>query len=264
MTEPTYSHPPDLRGRVAVVTGVSRRRGIGFATASRLAALGADLLIHSFVPFDAAQPWGADPEGMAPLLADLRSFGGKVEHAAADFADPNAPHAVMAAAVQAFGHVDILVANHAYSTLGTLEELTAAEIDAHLHINVRGSLLLTQAFAAQHDGRPGGRVVLMTSGQHLSPMAGELAYVASKGALHQLTASLAAHLAPRGITVNTVNPGATDTGYADEELRQAIIAVEPQGRWGQPEDAARLIGWLAAGDARWVTGQVINSTGGGP
>ena len=86
-------------------------------------------------------------------------------------------------------------------------------------------------------------------------MPGELAYAASKGALHQLTASLAAHLAPRGITVNTVNPGATDTGYATEALYQAVIDREPLGRWGRPEDAARLIGWLAADEARWVTGQ---------
>ena len=201
---------------------------------------------------------------MAPLLADLRSLGVKAEPVEADFADSDAPRAVMAAAVQAFGHVDILVANHAYSTLGSLEELTATQIDTHLQVNVRGSLLLTQAFAAQHDGRAGGRVILMTSGQHLHPMPGELAYAASKGALHQLTASLAAHLAPRGITVNTVNPGATDTGYATEEMRQAVITAEPMGRWGRPEDAARLIGWLATDDAYWVTGQIINSTGGGP
>ena len=264
MMHSTQLNRQDLQGRVAVITGVSRRAGIGFATASRLAALGADLFVHSFAPFDAAQPWGADREGTAALLTDLRGFGGKVAHTEADFADPNAPHAVMAAAVQAFDHVDILVANHAYSTLGALEDLTTAQIDTHLQVNVRGSLLLTQAFVAQHDGRTGGRVILMTSGQHLGPMAGELAYVASKGALHQLTASLAAHLAPRGITVNTVNPGATDTGYADEALRQAVIAVEPMGRWGRPEDAARLIGWLATDDACWVTGQIINSTGGGP
>ena len=264
MMKPTQFSPPNLQGRVAVVTGVSRRAGIGFAVASRLAALGADLFLHSFAPFDVAQPWGADQEGTAALAAELQQFGVKVEQKEADFADPDAPHAILAAAVQAFGHVGILVANHAYSTLGSLEELTAAQIDAHLQINVRGSLLLTQAFAAQHDGRAGGRAVLMTSGQHLTSMAGELAYAASKGALHQLTASLAAHLAPRGITVNTVNPGATDTGYADEELRQAVIAAEPMGRWGRPEDAARLIGWLATDDACWVTGQVINSTGGGP
>ena len=95
-------------------------------------------------------------------------------------------------------------------------------------------------------------------------MPGELAYIASKGALHQLTLSLSAHLTTRGITINTVNPGATDTGYATPDLYKAVLRSEPQGRWGQPEDAARLIAWLCTDDARWITGQVINSTGGGP
>ena len=147
--------------------------------------------------------------------------------------------------------------------MGDLEELSAAEIDNHLQVNVRGTLLLVQAFVAQHNGRPGGRVILLTSGQHLNPMPDELAYVASKGALHQLTLSLSAHLIKRGITVNTVNPGATDTGYASGELYESVRAANPQERWGQPEDAARLISWLVTHDAQWVTGQVINSTGGG-
>jgi 3-oxoacyl-[acyl-carrier protein] reductase len=257
---------PDLplHNRIALVTGVSRRVGIGFATAQRLAELGADLLIHSYAPFDARQPWGADCDGPGALVEALRATGRRAEHVEADFADPEAPQQVLAAAIDAFGHVDILVANHAYSRPGALEVLSAAEIDAHLQINVRASLLLVQAFAAQHDGRAGGRVILMTSGQHLGPMPGELAYIASKGALHQLTQSLSAHLVGRGITLNTVNPGATDTGYATPELYDAVRALEPQGRWGQPEDAARLIGWLATDDAQWITGQVINSTGGGP
>lgn len=167
-------------------------------------------------------------------------------------------------AVKAFGHIDILVANHAYSGQGCLEELTAEEIDRHLHANVRGSLLLAKSFAAQHDGRSGGRVVLLTSGQHRGPMPNELAYIASKGAIHQITRSLAAHLASRRITVNTVNPGATDTGWASPEVHQRVLALEPQGRWGEPADAARLIAWLVTDDARWITGEVINSTGGGP
>ena len=91
----------------------------------------------------------------------------------------------------------------------------------------------------------------------------ELSYVASKGALHQLTLSLSAYLIGRGITVNAINPGATDTGYASVELYESVLRANPQGRWGQPEDAARLIGWLVTDDAQWVTGQVINSTGGG-
>jgi 3-oxoacyl-[acyl-carrier protein] reductase len=253
-----------LAGRVALVTGVSRRIAIGFAIADRLAALGADLCVHGFAPYDAKQPWGADADGTQALVRVLRAHGRRVEPVEADFADPAAPERVVADAQRAHGRVDILVVNHAHSTPCKLEELVASEIDRHLHVNVRAALLLVRAFAAQHDGRPGGRIVLLSSGQHLGPMPGELAYVASKGALHQLTKSLAAYLAPRGITVNTVNPGATDTGYATPDLHAAVIALEPMGRWGTPEDAARLIGWLASDDARWITGQVIDSTGGGP
>lgn len=259
------TQPAPLAGRTALVTGVSRRTGIGYAIAQRLAQLGADLVIHSWAPYDATTPWGADPDGIEAILGDLRAHGRRVAHLAADFTDPDAPAQLIADAFASVGQIDILVLNHAYSTMGALEDLTAAQIDTHLAVNVRASLLLVQAWAARHDdARPGGRVILMTSGQHLHPMPGELAYIASKGALHQLTLSLAAHLAPRKITVNTVNPGATDSGYADEALYQAVLAMEPQGRWGQPDDAARLIAWLATDDAQWITGQVINSTGGGP
>jgi 3-oxoacyl-[acyl-carrier protein] reductase len=252
-----------LSGRVALITGCSRRIGIGFATAKQMAEFGANLFLHSFTPYDASQPWGADPGGMPAMVEELQALGRRVENLEADFLDPEAPLRVMKAAVQAFGHVDILVVNHAYSVNGWLEELTAEHIDAHLLVNVRASLLLIKAYATQHDGRPGGRVILLTSGQHLGPMPGELAYIASKGALHQLTQSLSAHLVRRGITVNTVNPGATDTGYASPELYEQVVKANPQGRWGMPEDAARLIAWLASDEARWITGQVINSTGGG-
>ena len=251
-----------LKGRVALVTGVSRRKGIGFAIAQRLATLGADVFIHSFSPYDADRAWGADPDGIPALIATLEESGTKIAHVEGDFSDPTTPDRVMKAAVDTFGHVDILVANHTYSTMGDLAALTAAEIDRHLHVNVRATLLLVQAFAAQHR-HSSGRVILLTSGQRLTPMPEELAYVASKGALQQLTLSLSAHLISRGITVNTVNPGATDTAWAEPEMYELIRAANPQGRWGQPADAARLIGWLATDDAQWITGQTIDSNGGG-
>lgn len=254
-----------LAGRCAVVTGVSRRAGIGLAIARRLAALGADLFLQGWAPHDAAQPWGADPDGVEGLAAGLRREHPDVSiaHGTHDFADPAAPAACLAAARAALGPVDVLVANHARSSEQRLAVLTADEIDLALAVNVRATLLLVQAFAAAHDdARPGGRVILMTSGQYRGAMPGELPYIAGKGALHQLTPSLAAELAPRGITVNAVDPGATDTGYATPDVHAAALAQMPMGRWGEPDDAARLIAFLATDDARWITGQVIGSTGG--
>jgi 3-oxoacyl-[acyl-carrier protein] reductase len=264
-SRPSPSRP--LAGRVAIVTGVSRRVGIGLAVARRLAALGAGLFVTSWAAHDRERPWGADPGGVAAVLAELGSGdasspAGRVGHLEADFLDPGAPDRVMAAAVEAFGHVDILVCNHARSSLGGLGQLTAAELDATLAVNTRAVLLLVQAFAAQHDGRPGGRVVLFTSGQHLGPMPGELAYATSKAALAGITLTLADTLADKGITVNTVNPGPTDTGYADPPVHARVARLFPAGRWGTPEDAARLVAWLCTDEAAWITGQVINSEGG--
>jgi 3-oxoacyl-[acyl-carrier protein] reductase len=239
--------PPPLAGRHAVVTGVSRRAGIGFAVARRLLDLGAAVFAQGWTPHDERHPWGVDP-----AANELSHY---VE---ADFADPDAPAEVMAQARAALGHVDILVANHARSGHGTLDDLTATEVDAFLHENVRATLLLVKELAEHHDGRPGGRVVLLTSGQHLGGMPREVAYAVSKGAIHQATATLSAHLIPRGITVNAVNPGPTDTGWDIGEPEGQM----PLGRWGKPDDAARLIGWLCTDDAQWITGQVIDSEGG--
>jgi 3-oxoacyl-[acyl-carrier protein] reductase len=244
-----------LAGRGALVTGVSRSAGIGLAVARRLGELGASVFVQGFAPHDASEPRGA---GVAALAAGLGAG-----HVVCDFADAAAPAACISAAAAALGHVDILVANHAMSCDQDLEALDAAAIDATLAVNVRATLLLTQAYAERHDDdRPGGRVVLFTSGQHLEPMTRELPYAASKGAVHALTASLAAHLAPRGILVNALNPGPTDTGWATPELTRHELRRLPLGRWGSPEDAARLVGWLATDDAAWVTGQVLTSDGG--
>lgn len=249
-----------LAGRVALVTGVSRRAGIGFAIARRLLSAGAAVFVQSWAPHDAAQPWGADPGGMDAVLSELEAAGGPIGHLEADFARPESPATVVATARAELGHVDILVANHARSGHGRLDELTAEHVDAFLRENVRATLLLVQALAGQHDGRAGGRVVMLTSGQHLGPMAREVAYAVSKGAIHQATKTIADELIERGITVNTVNPGPTDTGWEirDHDPRPAM----PLGRWGTPDDAARLVAWLCTDDAAWITGQVIDSEGG--
>lgn len=252
-----------LDGRVALVTGVSRRAGIGAAIAQRLADDGAKLFLTSWQPFDDEMPWGRDPDGTDALVAELTSAGHDVAHVAADLSEPDTPATVVAEAIRVHGALDIVVANHARSSSYDLEQITADELDLTYAVNVRATLLLVQAFANHHDdSRPGGRVVLFTSGQHLRPGPSELPYIASKGALHQITASLAAHLLSRGITVNTLNPGATDTGWASPELYEEVRGHIAAGRWGTPEDAARVVAWLVSDDAAWIAGQVIDSEGG--
>ena len=251
--------------RVALVTGVSRRGGIGYAIASRLAALGFDLALTHYAAHDDAQPWGGDDvEAVVADITEQLLPGRRVVDLGADLADPEAPARVVAFARDELGQVDALVANHARSGGdGPLLESTAAMLDGHWAVNARSSLLLAKEVAAQHDGRPGGRIVFLTSGQQLGPMPDEVCYAAAKAALAGITPTIAHELAPRGITVNCVNPGPVDSGsYVDDALRERLRDNFPFGRWGEPDDPARLIAWLVSDEGRWVTGQVINTEGG--
>ncbi|SFK16411.1 SDR family oxidoreductase [Streptomyces pini] len=261
--------PLPLLGRTALVTGASRRAGIGYAIARRLVAYGASVHLHHHTPHDAEQPWGADPEGPGALAADLRTLaadGATVTHGPGDLTAPGAPAEVVGAAAEALGgRLDILVANHALNGRdGTLDEIDAGMLDAHWAVNTRSTVLLVQAYARiRGEGWGGGRVVMTTSGQDEGAgMPGEMAYALAKGALASVTRSLATALARRGVTVNTVNPGPVDTGYATGGTHASVAALFPGGRWGRPDDPARLVAWLATDEAAWITGQVITSDGG--
>lgn len=290
---PSPSSDLPLLGRGAIVTGVSRRRGIGYAVAVRLAGLGANVFIHHFSPNDAAQPWGAD--NLDEVRAGIRSAlvdGARFGDLGADMADPAAPSRVIDAAVEAIGPVRILVSNHARSGGdGSLFDMTPARLDSHWQVNARSTLLLTRHFAEQFSGRVGdgsaaapgvrtaslrpldefatGRVIWMTSGQHDGPMPGEVAYATSKAALAGVTATVASELLDRGILLNTVNPGPVNTGYLDPDTTdrplgdlEEHLRSTPFGRYGQPGDPARLIAWLATDEGRWLVGQVLTTDGG--
>jgi 3-oxoacyl-[acyl-carrier protein] reductase len=265
---PTSTDPRrPLDGRVAVVTGVSRPVGIAYGLTHRLLADGASVLASGWRPHDVEVYGDAAATGSgAPelILADRpESDEGRLRYLAADLARPEAPGELVRAAIEGWGAIDIVVACHARGVVGDLAAVTAAELDLTYAVNTRATILLAQAFAAHHDDdRPGGRFILFTSGQHLGPMSQEIAYIASKGANHQITASLADALADRGITVNAVNPGPVDTGYAFGEAKARVAGMFPAGRWGTPDDTSRLVAWLVSDEAAWITGQVINSEGG--
>jgi 3-oxoacyl-[acyl-carrier protein] reductase len=235
--------------------------------ARRLAAYGASVYLHHHVPHDAAMPWGADrpEEVVASVREALGDPEARVLSGPGDLSDPAAPAELIATAASALGgRLDILIANHAVSgSDGTLDEIDAAMLDTHWAVDTRAVLLLVQAHARLRPAAPGGRVVMMTSGQDIAGgMPGEIAYALQKGALASITRSLSTTLAGQGITVNTVNPGPVDTDYLTGETYEAVAARFPAGRWGMPDDPARLIAWLATDEAGWITGEVINSEGG--
>jgi 3-oxoacyl-[acyl-carrier protein] reductase len=251
----------DLGGQIALITGASRLQGIGAAVARELAGAGAEIFITYYRPYDLEMPWGSDPGAPEQLLADLRQRGVRAAGVELDLSQPEVVPALYDRAESELGPVTILINNAVYSTPGGIDEVTSAQLDRHYAVNVRAMVLLCQEFAWRLP-EPPGRIVNLTSGQGLGPMAGELAYAASKGAVESFTVSLSAALAPRGITVNAVDPGITDTGWLGAAEKRAWVAKAPFGRIGRPQDAARLIRFLVSPAGSWITGQILHSRGG--
>jgi 3-oxoacyl-[acyl-carrier protein] reductase len=251
-----------LNGKVALISGVSRRIGIGATIAFELAKAGCSIFTSWFSPFDRLA-YGKDSSTEAQEILDaIRAQGVNASGTQADLGDPQVPAILFDAAEQALGPVDILINNAAYSINADIYALTAELLDAHYAVNLRGTVLMCAEFARRHNGRTGGRIINLTSGQSVGPMPGEIPYITTKGAIEALTTSLSETLIPKGITVNAVDPGATDTGWMNPELYAELVADSPAGRVGTPLDAARIILFLASSQAGWVTGQVIHSRGG--
>jgi 3-oxoacyl-[acyl-carrier protein] reductase len=286
--------PLPLSGRTALVTGVSRRRGIGYATASMLASLGANVVIHHYRPHDLDQPWGGDDlDAVRSGLTGSLAPGAVLSDHHADLRDPAAIDPLLDAACALTGRLDVLVCNQALTGGdGSIFDMTPDRLDAHWQTNARASLLLTAGLARRRRrelggvdadvARPGdrvadlgpfdaptGHVIWMTSGQGHGAMVGEIAYATSKAALAGITRSVARELLGVGIVLNTVNPGPVNTGYLDPDTTDRDlsgvadwITAQPFGRVGMPDDPARLIGWLCTPAGSWVVGQVLTSDGG--
>lgn len=285
------THSLPLAKKSALVTGVSRRRGIGFAVATKLASLGANIFIHHYRPHDERLPWGGDDldevrDGVHSALLGDAVMG----DADADLTDASTIPTLLDAAFSLTGGLDIIVCNHARSgDDGSILDMTPERLDAFWDTNTRSTMLLTAEFARRKSGladntplRPGdpvpfqgpfekpeGHVFWMTSGQVDNPMPGEVAYATSKAALAGVTKTVAAELMRVGIVLNTINPGPVNTGYLDAETTdRALDALDerlaslPFGRVGLPSDPADMIGWLSSTGGAWLVGQVLTSDGG--
>ncbi|WP_307197764.1 SDR family oxidoreductase [Neobacillus niacini] len=242
-------------GSIGLITGVSHENGIGAAICHKLASEGVDIFFTH---------WGANIDWVKQFENSIREYGVGCGNLEIDLADPEAPFNVLETVTTELGLPSILVNNAAHSTTDGYMNLDAKTLDDHYAVNMRATFLLSVEFARRFKQSRinAGRIINLTSGQALGPMPGELAYAATKGAISAFTLSLSAELAPLGITVNAVNPGPTDTGWMNEAIRQSILPKFPLGRIGMPEDAARLVAFLASEEAEWITGQVLNSEGG--
>lgn len=242
-----------LEGKVAVVTGGAR--GIGAAIAERLASEGAAVAVN----------YAKSAKEAEAVAERIRKAGGKAKAFKADMSAPADAKELIEAAFRDFGRLDILVNNAGRADFAPLEAVDGGHIEAHFDLNVSGPIFATQAAAARFP-MEGGRVINVSSVAARSPFAGAGVYSASKAALNALTRVWAAELGPKGVTVNAVAPGPVETdmmkAVASPEMVKEWSSRSPLGRIGAPGDVADAVAFLASSDARWITGQVIETAGG--
>ncbi len=244
---------PRLAGKTALVTGASR--GIGRASAMMLARDGAQVLVH----------YGRGAKEAESVVAEIRKAGGGADAVAADLAAADGPHALARQVCGIIGHrLDILVANAGVSKSATIEDTTVADFDSLFAVNVRAPYFLVQQLLPILGN--GSSVILLSSLAARASVGNLSAYAATKGAIDTLVKHFAFALGERGIRVNAVAPGVTETEMSSftrtDAGRDFALAMQALKRVAQPDDIAGAVAFLASNDARWISGDTIRVDGG--
>jgi 3-oxoacyl-[acyl-carrier protein] reductase len=241
-----------LADKTALVTGAAT--GIGKAIAAELAAAGASVVINH----------NHTPELADKVVAEITATGGTAAAATADISIRAEYQAMVDRMLAEFGRWDILVNNAAVAITKPFREITEAEFDLSFAVNVKGVFHGLQ-LAWEHLA-DGGRIITISSSTTALMLPGYAVYDATKGAVEQLTRILSKEFGPRGITVNAISPGATETEtYRTGKTEQFLASLEAMsafGRLGQPAEIAAVVAFLASDAARWVTAQNIRVNGG--
>lgn len=241
-----------LDNKVAIVTGASR--GIGRAIALKLGAMGASVVVN----------YVNDAAAADAVAATIEQTGGRARTVRADMRQVAEIQHLFDQAIAAFGRVDILVNNAGIRLFKAIADITEAEFDNIIAANVKGVFFACQAAARQM--ADGGRVVNISTSVTRVLLPNYGGYAASKGAVEQITRVLAKELGPRGITVNAISPGPTDTelfrkGKTQEQI-DGFAKDTALGRIGTPEDIANAVALLVSDEAGWISGQNICANGG--
>src|ERR1700730_15432186 len=245
-----------LANKVAIVTGGNS--GIGKAVALELAKQGASLVID----------YVSHPDSAEAVEAEITALGAQVIGVQADVSKLDDLQRLVAAAVDKFGRLDIMVNNAGVETRTSILDTTEAQYDKVLDINLKSAFFGAQLAAKQMIKQGGGgRIINMTSIHEDWPMPGNTAYCLSKGGMRMLTRTAATELGPHNILVVGVGPGAVDTPInkatvADPEALKVLDAAIPLGRLAQPEEIANLVAFLAGDGASYLTATTIFADGG--
>jgi 3-oxoacyl-[acyl-carrier protein] reductase len=244
----------NLTGKVAVVTGASK--GIGAGIAKALGAAGASVVVN----YDSSKS-GADV-----VVDAITKAGGKAIAVHGDVSKPADAQTIIDAAIKTYGHLDILVNNSGVYEFGAIEAITPEHFHKQFDINVLGLLLVTSA-ASKHLGKGGSIINIGSLVSRITPAASSV-YSATKGAVDAITGVLSLELGPKGIRVNSLNPGMVETegahtaGFIGSDFAKGAAASTPLGRIGQPDDIAPAAVFLASDDAGWISGQILYASGG--
>ncbi|MDC0701477.1 3-oxoacyl-[acyl-carrier-protein] reductase [Priestia sp. AB] len=242
-----------LQGKVAVVTGASR--GIGRAVAIELGKLGAKVVVNYS---------GSEAKALE-VVDEIKGLGTDAIAVQANVAESDSVQAMIKEAISTFGSVDILVNNAGITRDNLLMRMKEDEWDDVINTNLKGVFLCTKAVTRQMMKQRAGRIINISSIVGVSGNAGQANYVAAKSGVIGLTKTTAKELASRNITVNVVAPGfiATDmTDKLNEEVQAEMLKQIPLASFGQPEDVANAVAFLASDASRYITGQTIHVDGG--
>jgi 3-oxoacyl-[acyl-carrier protein] reductase len=243
-----------LNGKVAIVTGASK--GIGAAIAKSLAAAGASVVVN----------YASSKTGAEAVVADIDAAGGKAVSVRGDVSKAADAQAIVDAAIEHFGRLDILVNNSGVYGFSPLESITEEDFHRHFNVNVLGLLLTTQA-ASKHLGEGSSIINIGSVVTRITPP-GSAVYTGTKGAVDAITGVLSRELGPRKIRVNALNPGMIETegthtaGFIGSDFEAEAVSHTPLGRIGQPNDIASIAVFLASDDSYWLTGEQLFAGGG--